>query len=143
MQTFEQYVLSDSAPAGCVHFIQLRVIYSTYAKNDGVANRLEEGCDCEGLQPESPRHPAERNAMRTLEKRLDLPRSGEQSKRGRTYEDETWERPRADHMGEAPFVRCVHGGSDDVRHRRSRVAAEDGTGGGRSGYLHTARHHDG
>lgn len=36
-------------------------------KNDGVANRLEEGCDCEGLQPESPRHPAERNAMRTLE----------------------------------------------------------------------------
>lgn len=36
-------------------------------QNDGVANRLEEGCDCEGLQPESPRHPAERNAMRTLE----------------------------------------------------------------------------
>lgn len=36
-------------------------------QNDGVANRLEEGCDCKGLQPESPRHPAERNAMRTLE----------------------------------------------------------------------------
>ena len=32
MQTFEQCVLSDSAPAGCVHFIQLRVKCSTYAK---------------------------------------------------------------------------------------------------------------
>lgn len=96
-------------------------------KNDGVANRLEEGCDCEGLQPESPRHPAGRNAMRTLEK-LSVGLIGRTSKRGRTYEDETWERPRVDHIGEAPFARCVHGGSDDVRHRRSRVAAEGGAG---------------
>lgn len=77
-----------------------------------------------------------------LEKCLDPPGLGEQSKRGRTYEDETRERPRAGHIGEAPPARRLHGGGDDVRHRRPRVAAEDRPS-GRSGYLRAAGHHDG
>lgn len=65
MHTFEQCILSDSAESLCPHFAPLIVKCGILCKTKVLSRRSEEGCDCEGLQPESPRHPAECNTMRT------------------------------------------------------------------------------